>query len=795
MKLRYRKVWRDLTADYAKNLMLALAIGIGVFGIGAILGGYSVINREMRTNYLGTNPASATIELEPYISPGLLDSVRKFPGITDAERRATPTARMKVGDKWYPLLLFVMDDFTNLRMNRFHPLSGSANPGVGEMLAERTALRMMNAVAGDCVLVKTAHGAAKKIKLTGVVHDPGLAPAWQEQSGYAYVTMETLRWLEPTQGFDQLRISVGEGQSERAITEKASEVALWLKTKHYAVHEIQVPPPGKHPHQSQMNAVLSIFTIFAFLILVLGSILVSASMATLMVKQVRQIGVMKTIGARSGQMAAMYLLMMVAICVVALLISIPLSRLAASAFFFQIATLLNLEITDSSIPVWVLLTQVASGIFIPLLAASIPVLRGSRISVRKALDHFGLSGGKQRTMWRVSWWGETFTLSFRNVFRQRSRLAMTLGLLAAGGAMFMTALNVSEAWNDNLKRIYQQRLYDQDIKLNQSIRADSILQQIQAMEGVRQAEAWSYSSTGVARENNLEVSRTYPDKGHGSFTMLALPVKSQLLNPTLKAGTWLRHEHKNEVVLNQLVSGPKGELKVGDEITLSLEGVAHTWRIVGLVEDVGSGAAAYVPKSYFEKITGRAGESNMLRISYHDRSAPNVVEKNKLIEKLLEAENISVQASIPVWLLQNAVAAHMKVLVNSLLTMALLMALVGTLALVSTMSMNVMERTREIGVMRAIGATPQRIRLLITWEGMIMGGMSILLAVVLALVLSTLMGRFIGFMAFRTPLSLIFSKVAFLVWVVIILAGSYLATLYPSRRADRLTTREALNYE
>jgi putative ABC transport system permease protein len=721
--------------------------------------------------------------------------VRQFPGIQDAERRATPIARMKVGDKWYPLLLFVMDDFTNLRMNRFHPLSGSTHPGVGEMLAERTALRMMNASEGDCVWVKTADGSAKEIKIVGAVHDPGLAPAWQEQAGYAYVTMETLRWLGEAQGFDQLRISVGEGPSEKAITEKASEVALWLKSKHYGVHEIQVPPPGKHPHQSQMNAVLSIFTIFAFLILILGSILVSASMATLMVKQVRQIGVMKTIGARSGQMAAMYLLMMVVICVVALLISIPLSRLAAGAFFYQIATLLNLEIADSSIPVSVLLTQVASGIFIPLMAASIPVLRGSRISVRKALDHFGLSGVKQRKMWRVSWWGETFTLSFRNVFRHRSRLAMTLGLLAAGGAMFMTALNVSEAWNDNLKRIYQQRLYDQDIKLNQSIRADSILQKIQSMEGVRRAEAWSYSSTGVARENNLDVSRTYPDKGHGSFTMLALPVHSTLLNPTVKAGTWLQHEDENEVVLNQMVRGPNGDLKVGDEIKLSIDGVANAWKIVGLVEDVGSGAAAYVPKNYFEKITGRVGQSNMLRISYQDRSAPNVVEKNKMIEKLLEAENISVSSSIPVWLLQNAVAAHMKVLVNSLLAMALLMALVGTLALVSTMSMNVMERTREIGVMRAIGATPQRIRLLITWEGMIMGVMSILFAVVLALVFSTLMGRFIGFMAFRTPLSLIFSKMAFLVWVVIILAGSYLATLYPSRRADRLTTREALNYE
>ena len=65
-----------------------------------------------------------------------------------------------------------------------------------------------------------------------------------------------------------------------------------------------------------------------------------------------------------------------------------------------------------------------------------------------------------------------FSLALRNAFRQRSRLALTLGLLAAGGAMFMTALNVSEAWDKNLKRIYVQRLYDQEIKLNDRINPD-----------------------------------------------------------------------------------------------------------------------------------------------------------------------------------------------------------------------------------------------------------------------------------------------------------------------------------
>jgi putative ABC transport system permease protein len=799
MKTRYIKVIRDLTADYSKNIMLVVAIALGVFGIGAILGAYTVIKREMTANYLSTVPASATLELEKAISTGLLDSVRKIPGIQEAERHATVMARMKVGDKWFPLLLFVVDDFKEKRTNRPHPLSGETQPSRGCMLVERTALIVMNAKEGDDLLVKTPHGDPLKIKLSGTVHDPGLAPAWQEQAGYGYISIETLRALGETQGFDQLKILVSDQPYSRDhIMEKAQLVARQVEAAGYAVHEVQVPSPGKHPHQSQMNAVMSIFIVFSFMILVLGSILVATSMATLMVKQVRQIGVMKTIGANSVQIITMYALMMVLLCVLALVIAIPLSRLAAAGFYRQLATLLNLEINDDSIPYWVAMIQVASGLIIPLIAAALPVIRGSRISVKKALDNFGVvQKYGAATSWimrfsQLNFFSETFRLAIRNVFRQRSRLVMTLGLLAAGGAMFMTALNVSEAWNTNLKRIYVQRLYDLEVHLNDFTPTDSIIKKIKALPGVRTAEAWSSLPTSVSKGNALNITSTYPDKGHASFTMLALPVPTQLVDPTIVEGSWLRDPRARDVVLNQ---SARGSLKLGDEVSLALDGKASAWKVIGFVEDVGSHATAYVSLQTFSALTNTTGRAGLLRISYRDRSKENATRKNLEIEKLLEKENVAVSTTIPVWLLRNAIAAHMKVLVNSLLAMALLMALVGTIGLVSTMSMSVLERTREIGVMRAIGATPAKIRNLIVWEGLLIGTISIFVAFVLSMALSTYMGRMIGAMAFGTPLSLTISAFALITWIVTIFVVAYVAVLLPARRANRISTREALAYE
>lgn len=789
----------DLTSDYSKNFMLVLAVAIGVFGIGSILGGYSVIKREMTDNYMSTVPASATIEIEEGITEDLLDSVKQFPGIKEAERHATLVARMKVGEKWYPLLLFIIDDFTDKRTNKVYHITGETEPPTGTMLVERTAFVVMQAKEGDELIIKTPHGQPYKIKLSGTVHDPGLAPAWQEQSGYGYITLSTLQMLGETQGFDQLRILVSEQpDSRKHIIEKAQAVSEQLKLAGYNIHEIQVPPPGRHPHQSQMSAVMSIFIVFSFLILILGSILVATSMATLMVKQIRQIGVMKTIGANSSQITRLYLVMIVLLCIVALIIAIPLSRLAASGFYNQIAVLLNLEIRDASMPFWVPALQIGSGIIIPLIAAAFPVIRGSRISVKNALDNYGVAQGNMgNKSWAVrfsqlDFFSETFRLSIRNVFRQRSRLTMTLGLLAAGGAMFMTAMNVSKAWEENLKRIYTQRLYDLEVRLNSSVPTDSLLDKIMAIPGVSVAEGWSHSPTSISKDNAFEVTHTYPDKGHGSFTMHALPIPTKMLNLTVVEGRWLTNKESNDVVLNQAA---RGSLKIGERVSLSIDGKPSEWNVIGFTEDVGSPASAYVSLEVFSRRTNTVSQTKMLRISYADRSKENAVRKNREVEGLLEKENISVSSTIPVWLLHNAVAAHMKVLVNSLLAMAILMALVGTLGLMSTMSMNILERTREIGIMRAIGATPKKISALIVWEGLLIGSMSIFIAFALSLILSTYMGRLIGNMAFRTPLSLTISGLALGIWILIIILGSYAATLYPARRANKITTREALAYE
>jgi putative ABC transport system permease protein len=79
---------------------------------------------------------------------------------------------------------------------------------------------------------------------------------------------------------------------------------------------------------------------------------------------------------------------------------------------------------------------------------------------------------------------------------------------------------------------------------------------------------------------------------------------------------------------------------------------------------------------------------------------------------------------------------HVLLLIVSLVVMAALMAIVGVLGLSSTMSTNVVERTREFGVMQTVGATPRAVRSMVVSEGVFIGALSRMFAIVLALPLS-----------------------------------------------------------
>ena len=165
------------------------------------------------------------------------------------------------------------------------------------------------------------------------------------------------------------------------------------------------------------------------------------------------------------------------------------------------------------------------------------------------------------------------------------------------------------------------------------------------------------------------------------------------------------------------------------------------------------------------------------------------------IEYYLESQNIVVADVEEGYSLTNTASDGLNILTGFLLIMASLIALVGSIGLAGTMSMNVLERTREIGIMRSIGASDRAIINLVMVEGLLIGMISWFFGVLLAFPISTLLSNAINLALFGAPSGFTFTVTGLLVWLGVVLLLSVFASILPARNAASLTIREVLSYE
>jgi putative ABC transport system permease protein len=796
---RTAKLRRDLWQARGRVTLMVLAIAVALTGVGAMLIARAVVMREATVAYTGTNPASATLDVAAGIDAALLAQVRQRPGITDATARQTITTRVRVDGQWRRMVLFVITPDDPLRIAHFTVESGTWPTPSDGLLIERAATGVLATSPGATLEIAGATGTTTALQVTGTVYDPALAPAAQERTGYGYLTPAAAARLGHTPTADQLKITVG-GPNGRELDQStvdrtAGDVAAWLTATGHPVHQITAPP-YRHPHQNQTNTITALFLAFALAALALAGVLMATTLGAMLAAQTRQIGAMKTVGATTGQLLRMYLGATVGIAAVATVLAVGPALLAGYGLTGLVTDLLNIDLTSRAVPWWVFLTVTAAGVGIPVLVALVPLVRAARITVRAALDDHGAArvGARRvdRLLARVRGGNRTTTLAVRNMLRRRTRLVLTLALLAVGGALFTTGLNTAAAWQSWVDDGLAKRSYDADLQLATPAPAARVLAAVNGIDGVTAAETTvTLPATPATAAGQAEVERTYPDGGHGRFNLTALPPDTRMVHFDLLDGRWLRSGDTDAVVLNQAAATRLGNPAVGAEIRLAAEGRLTRWRLAGTVAEVGGPAAAYVVTGALDTVTGTPGLATGTRINASGQ-APAVTAR---AEQALAAAGYPVAATTPTTELRSAIDQHVVIFIYTLIALAVVMAVVGVLGLASAMSIAVTERTREHGIMQAIGATPATIRRLILTEGLLTGLAGCLIAILLGLPGSAAVGDFLGRLSFGLPLPLRPSYVGLAIWIGLALTGATAATLTAAGKAARLTIPETLAHQ
>jgi len=487
----------------------------------------------------------------------------------------------------------------------------------------------------------------------------------------------------------------------------------------------------------------------------------------------------------------MYLVSALGLGIVACAIAIPLATYGGRAYAAFAATMLNFDIEGYTIPRYVILWQLIAGLLLPVLAAAVPVARGSRISVAAALRDAGIGGAATPTAplapWveRIRGTQRPLLFSLRNAFRRRWRTALTLITLATGGAAFLGALDLRASIRDSVRSLFDDLLrFDVSVRLAAPHAADSVDAVASRIPGVERAEEWGGVRATQAAAGELAAP----------FAITALPADTRLLALPLVRGRWLEGGDAPELVVNTRMLEEQPQLTVGARVDLAIGGRTSRWTVVGLVESAGPTPAAFVTRASLARITGDARVTAIL-IRARDRDPDAQAMLVTRVRDALEAGGLAVGSSQLTQANRRAFEDHLLMVGAFLLAMAQLTIIVGALALSSTMSLAVQERTREIGVLRAIGATPRAIMTMVQAEGLVIAIMSWLIAIPLSLPVSVLLARAFGRIMLPVTPTLIPGAIAVGLWLAVVVAVSLAACAWPAARATRIPTVAAIAYE
>jgi len=702
--------------------------------------------------------------------------------------------------EWKNITIFVVADYEDIRVNKVASQSGAWPPPEREILIERAALSVIDAQIGDVLLVRFPNDVERRVRIAGSAYDPAQLPAQLDGTPYGYITFDTLKWFGEPYGFNELHVIATHPEDKDWAQQVVNRVKDKAEKSGYTIPLSMTAEPGQLPMNDVLQGILLLMGLLGVLSLFLSIFLVVNTVSALLTQQQRQIGVMKAVGGSTLQILGMYLVMVLAYGVLALLLAIPLGIYGARELSGVLAVFFNFDIYSMDVPPQTFLIQIAIGLILPVLASLVPFISSLRISAAEAMSVYSISRGRfggnwiDRLLSGANLWFmrklsiRSILLSVRNTFRNKGRLTLTLITLTLGSATFISVFNVRASLSSTVEDMIKWFNCDVMLTLDRTYRADKVQHEAMNVPGVTQTDVWIQMPTRLVRSDDSESGMIY------MFAPTVHP-DSLIVSPTIAEGRWLEPDDDNAAVIPSAFLQDEPELHLGGEMVLKIDGKERTFKIVGTYIGMAILPLVYTNYEYITQVTNRVGEADALMVKMDHHDPAYVDSTTRALEDHFERMGVRVSMVSTINNERIEAEASFDAIVALLLVMAILLALVGGLGLMGTMSINVLERTREIGVLRAIGAPNRGVASVFILEGVVIGLMSWAMGGLVAIPMSQGLNQALGQAVMGVPLTYAYSMPGLWLWLVIVILLSVIASFIPARTASRLTVREVLAYE
>jgi len=795
--LRY-KVLRDLWGNFGRTLQVVFIIAIGAAAIGMIVGTRYLVIINMQGAWRAMHPAMINLFIGPAIDEDDLIGLESENGVVEIEGlgNATIEWRLSPSDDWQPGGLSFRLDYTDQKLNKLELVEGDWPSG--KVVAIGQGDDQFFGIPKSGAVYLRVDDKEYTIHTGSVVYNQMQQPAYFGGTAQFYASQDEYERIIGDRDFSQVLVT-GEQYDEV----KTAELADRLQTRIEKMGSDSgrfILDPSEHFFQDSLDAIFLLLGVMGGLALALGLLLVYTTINAIITQQVDQIGIMKAIGARTWQILRLYLTSIFIYSLLALMIALPLGL--GGAWFITNWMVASFGANPGSFDysqeaVYIMLMIV---FLAPLLASLLPILNGARITVREAISTYGLStsaGLIERLLAKAKAMSRMLLITISNTFRNKWRVVLMQITLVLSGLIFMMVVSLRDSVvysvNDILFSILDANI---TFLFEDPQRIEYLEELTHAYPGVKEVEMWGFA--GVT----LRPAGQEQSEDDESAQIFGVPLPTETYGYQLRSGRWLDPNDSHAIVLNQQLAKNVG-VTVGDWITVRYgEKNEVDWQVVGLVFDpilTTSALASREVLLHDLRFVGRA-QSAWIQTERDDVQTEIAIAKGLREYYRENGVKVSPQKGIfgmggdSTTQAANALIAQFAIFIALPGLLAVIIGAVGGIALSGVLTLSVLERRREIGVMRAIGASSWAIARLFIGEGLLLGWMSWLIALPLSLPVGRLMPQAVG-SALQLDLVYKYTPVGAVLWLVIITILSIIASWLPARGATRISVRESLAYQ
>ena len=717
----------------------------------------------------------------------------------------------------------------------------SQDPNSSEVVLVETFAEDNDIQVGKAIEIVTENS-LEKLEVVGLIAKEG--PGQLNNGAFGVMQLPTAqKYFFREDELDQIDILVAPGYQEKS---KLDQVKLAIQQQVGQDFSV-IYPASQGERMTQMLESYQIgLNFLSGTALFVGIFLIYNAFSMTVVERTREFGMLRTIGMTRAQVTRQVLVEAALLGIIGSLLGLLLGIFLARGLSRLMELMLNQDLTGIQVPQEAILTGILVGLFAAILAAAIPALQAGRISPLEALRIrgnikegwfvrrswiigillLGLStiilvlnpfpydvqfrmgsivvfslfiGGTLIIPGSVSIWERILRpliqllyrssgrLGSSNIQRAKLRTTLTVAALMIGVAMIIIVWVMTGSFKGDLDQ-WLEGYIGGDLYVTSSLPIGrDVWKKLEAVPGVAGATPVRYFEISWQPQPSVDETLVYMAVDPYSYNQVTSFVFSEYL---ADEGTALRELAAGDSVFISSVLAEKYALQPGDEISLLTKTGPRGFKIAAVVVDyynqgmVVNGSWVDMNR-YF-----RLKDANAFLVKVDEGSDPQAVQtliedRYGKIERLVVASNQS---------LLTRVTALLNQAFGMFDVLALIALFVGFLGIMNTLTMNIMERTQEIGMLRSVGMTRSQVIFMVLAEsaqiGLIGGIFGVTFGLILARIFMLAMTAMSGY-----KLDFILPPDRIVIALVIALVVSQVAALLPAVRAARLGILEAIHYE